>query len=91
MKYAEEYYYQGELNTEEAKENCEFNTHTQAGLPDKPICNPSLNSMAAALNPKDGSEGNYFYFVYDEDSGSHRFAESHSEYQSILNELGLTE
>lgn len=91
MKYAEEYYYQGELNTEEAKETCEFNTNTQAGLPDKPICNPSLNSMAAALNPKDGSEGNYFYFVYDEDSGSHRFAESRSEYQSILNELGLAE
>lgn len=89
MKYAEDYYYKGQLHTTAAKEECEFNTFTQAGLPDKPICNPSLNSMAAALNPKDGSDGNYFYFVYDKDSGSHRFAETKSRYEAILKELGL--
>lgn len=89
MKYAEEYYYKGLLNTTAAKEACEFNTHTNAGLPEKAICNPSLNSMAAALGPKDGSEGNYFYFVYDEDSGSHRFAETESGYNAIRKELGL--
>ena len=91
MKYAEEYYYKGQLHTTAAKEACEFNTFTQAGLPDKPICNPSLNSMAAALNPKDGSDGNYFYFVYDKDSGSHRFAETESRYKAILEELGLND
>ena len=86
MKYAEEYYYKGMLHTTAAKEACEFNTHTQAGLPAKPICNPSLNSMAAALSPKDT---NYFYFVYDQDSGSHRFAETESAYNAIRKELGL--
>ena len=89
MKYAEEYYYKGMLNTEAEKEACQFNTFTQEGLPEKPICNPSLNSMAAALNPKDGSDGTYFYFVYDEDSGSHRFAETESRYKALLKELGL--
>lgn len=91
MKYAEEYYYKGQLHTTAAKEECEFNTFTQAGLPEKPICNPSLNSMAAALNPKDGSDGNYFYFVYDKDAGSHRFAETEYRYNAILEELGLND
>ena len=88
MKYAEDYYYKGELHTSAAKASCEFNTFTQKGLPDKPICNPSLNSMAAALSPKDGSDGNYFYFVYDKDAGSHRFAETASRYRALLEELG---
>ena len=91
MTYAEEYYYKGALKTEADREACEFNTFTQPGLPEKPICNPSLNSLAAALNPTDGSEGNYFYFVYDPDAGSHRFAETESGYRAILEELGLND
>ena len=89
MKYAEEYYYPGLLNTDAEKEACEFNTFTHEGLPEKPICNPSLNSMAAALSPKDGSDGNYFYFVYDQDSGSHLFAETESRYNALKKELGV--
>ena len=87
MKYAEEYYYKDQLHTTSAKEECEFNTDTHPGLPEKPICNPSLNSMAAALGPT--TEGGYFYFVYDEDASSHRFASTQSGYNAILKELGL--
>lgn len=88
MIYAENYYYKGELNTNTAEEACEFNTYTQEGLISKPICNPSLNSMAAALGPKDTD---YYYFVYDEDKGVHRFSETLSEHNAKLEELGLTD
>ena len=86
MKYAEEYYYKGELLTAEDRENCEFNTDTQPGLISKPICNPSLNSLAAALGPQNTD---YHYFVYDEDAGAHYFSETLSEHQNKLKELGL--
>ncbi len=86
MKYAEEYYYKGQLNTASDRENCEFNTDTQKGLISKPICNPSLNSMAAALGPKDT---NYYYFVYDEDASAHIFSETLREHNARRAELGL--
>ena len=85
MKYALEYYYKGELVTNESKENCEFNTDVVVGLVSKPICNPSLNSMAAALGPKDTD---YFYFIYDDIEKCHRFTVTHSEYLNWREQLG---
>ena len=85
MKYALEYYYKGELNTDEALENCEFNTDVVEGLVDKPICNPSLNSMAAALGPKDTD---YYYFIYDDIEKCHRFTTTHSAYLEWREQLG---
>ncbi len=49
-----------------------WNTYVILGLPKTPICNPSLSSIEAALNPADSS---YLYFVSD-GFGGLRFAEN---------------
>ncbi len=49
----------------EAKANSYFdayNTYLSPGLPPGPICNPGINAIEAALNPK---ETNYYYFQHD--------------------------
>jgi UPF0755 protein len=49
-----------------------WNTYVIAGLPKTPICNPSLQSLDAALQPADS---HYLYFVSD-GSGGLRFAKT---------------
>jgi UPF0755 protein len=49
----------------EAKANSYFdayNTYLSPGLPPGPICNPGINAIEAALNPK---ETGYYYFQHD--------------------------
>ena len=49
-----------------------WNTYVITGLPKTPICNPSLNSLEAALNPADSD---FLYFVSD-GFGGLRFAKT---------------
>lgn len=54
-----------------------YNTYQTNGLPPGPICNPSLASIQAALNP---AQTDYLYFVAKNDgSGSHVFAKTYAE------------
>ena len=54
-----------------------YNTYQTPGLPPGPICNPSLASIDAALNP---AQTDYLYFVAKGDgSGSHVFAKTYDE------------
>lgn len=54
-----------------------YNTYSSPGLPPGPICNPSLASIEAALNP---AQTNYLYFVAKNDgSGTHAFATTYQE------------
>ncbi len=54
-----------------------YNTRsTLVGLPAGPICNPSLESIEAVLNP---SDTNYKYFYADSDGNVH-FTESYDEF-----------
>jgi UPF0755 protein len=46
----------------------EYNTYLNAGLPAGPICNPSLVSIQAALNPNDTD---YLYYLHDSYGESH--------------------
>ena len=39
-----------------------YNTYLSPGLPPGPICNPGINAIEAALNPK---ETDYYYFQHD--------------------------
>lgn len=48
-----------------------YNTYSTRGLPPKPICNPGIESIKAALNP---AETKYLYFVANK-NGEHSFAE----------------
>ena len=53
-----------------------FNTYLNPGLPPHPICNPSLASIDAVLNPA-GTD--YFYF-YSKGDGTHAFAKTYEEH-----------
>ena len=51
-----------DLNLESLKLNQQYNTRGSLGLPPKPICNPSLSSVKAVLNP---TNTNYYYYLHD--------------------------
>jgi len=61
-----------------------YNTYKYKGLPPTPICNPSLLSIQAALNP---SDTDYYYYALDPSTGLHHFSETYKEHQAFLNSL----
>lgn len=65
-----------------------YNTRNKnnLGLPIGPICNPSLSSINAALNP---SDTNYLYFYADINTGKVYFAEDYAGFIKIQKDLGV--
>ncbi|MBR5662620.1 MAG: endolytic transglycosylase MltG [Bacilli bacterium] len=65
-----------------------YNTRNKnnLGLPIGPICNPSLSSINAALNP---SDTNYVYFYADINTGKVYFAEDYAGFMKIQKDLGV--
>lgn len=59
-----------------------YNTRvlSKKGLPIGPICNPSISSISAALNPSDTE---YIYFFADVVTGNVYFTENYSEFLSF--------
>lgn len=53
-----------------------YNTYKYKGLPPAPICNPAIDSVKAAYNPK---ETDYLFFVATGD-GSHYFSKTYKEH-----------
>ncbi len=66
------------------KVNSPYNTYIYAGLPPGPICEPSLNSIQAALEP---ATTDYFYFLAKGDGG-HAFARTLQEQNANLSKYG---
>jgi UPF0755 protein len=64
--------FQGNLTRKNLQNANPYNTYRISGLPPGPICNPSMSSIKAALDPADVP---YLYFVSRND-GSHQFSES---------------
>ncbi|MBP9822291.1 MAG: endolytic transglycosylase MltG [Candidatus Pacebacteria bacterium] len=60
----------------EIKIDSPYNTYTRAGLPIRPISNPGLNSIEAALNPK----GNYYYYLSTRDGSQIIFSKTGNEH-----------
>ncbi len=60
-----------------------FNTYYTAGLPPAPICNPSLESVKAALYPADVD---YLYFVAT-GKGGHVFSRSYNQHLKNVEKL----
>ena len=65
-----------------------YNTRNKnnLGLPVGPICNPSLSSIKAALNP---SDTNYVYFYADINTGKVYFSEDYAGFIEIQKKLGV--
>jgi len=84
--YATQYYNKGELTTDALINESPYNTYTHRGLPAGPITNPGANSLYAALTP---NETGYYYFIYDEDAGFHRFSKTLAEHESWGRKLGV--
>ena len=57
-----------------------YNTYIRLGLPKSPICNPSLESLKAAVMPADTD---YFYFVSKND-GTHVFSRTYKEHMEYV-------
>ena len=75
------------LNGDLGLYKCDYAYNTRCndfiGLPVGPICNPSIESFLAVLNPK---EHDYFYFVAD-CSGKTYLSKNSYEHNSIINKL----
>jgi UPF0755 protein len=56
-------------------------TYTNKGLPSKPLNNPGLASMEAALNPTDSP---YLYYIHDKNGNVH-YAKSFEEHKDNIN------
>ncbi|HVY68042.1 MAG TPA: endolytic transglycosylase MltG [Patescibacteria group bacterium] len=61
----------------DTKTNSPYNTYLHAGLPPGPICNPSLSSLLAALEP---SQTDYLYFLHDQKTGQVYYARTYEEH-----------
>ena len=57
-----------------------FNTYKNLGLPPSPICNPSLSSIEAAINPE---TSDYWYYIHDNDAKIH-FAKDLDEHNANI-------
>lgn len=68
----------GGLSYDDLQVDSPYNTRKYAGLPPTPICNPSIQSIRAALYPK---ETDYMYYLHDEEGGIHyaKTLEGHNE------------
>ncbi len=69
--------YEYKLTSEDMKFASPYNTYVTQGLPPSPICNPSRESITAALNPE---KTDYLYFVAD-GSGGHAFSKTYDEHK----------
>ena len=68
--------FNGNLTKKDLRDDNPYNTYRIAALPPGPICNPSLSSIKATLNPADVP---YLYFVSKND-GTHMFSETIDEH-----------
>ena len=61
--------------------NNPYNTRVVSGLPVGPICNSSIESVIAALEP---AKTDYLYFYADVKTGRVYFAQNESEFQALI-------
>lgn len=59
-----------------------YNTYKNAGLPANPICAVSLNAIKAAIFPV---KSDYLYFVRDNKTGLHKFANTYNDHVNNIN------
>lgn len=72
-----------DLTAEDLATDTPYNTRKNPGLPAGPISNPGMDSIRAALYPR---ESDYYFYVLT-DSGFHRFSENYYEHQKFIEEM----
>ena len=72
--------FNGNLTKKDLRDDNPYNTYRIVALPPGPICNPSLSSIKATLNPADVP---YVYFVSKND-GTHAFSETIEEHNQAV-------
>jgi UPF0755 protein len=65
------------VTEDDTKINSPYNTYKYPGLPPGPICNPSLGSIIAALQP---NSTDYLYFLTDPQTGRAVFAKTYDQH-----------
>ncbi|MGA7887776.1 MAG: endolytic transglycosylase MltG [Acidobacteriaceae bacterium] len=72
--------YRGAIYESDLASDSSYNTYQHAGLPPGPICNPSVQSLEAAMRP---AQTNYLYFVAGsaDPSGTSRFSATLEEHR----------
>lgn len=70
----------GEVGEFDSSFKSEYNTYLNYGLPPKPITNPGILSIQAAINPKDST---YLYYLHDK-SGNVYYANSYDEHRKNI-------
>ncbi|MFN7097040.1 MAG: endolytic transglycosylase MltG [Gammaproteobacteria bacterium] len=74
--------YNGDITSQDLKQDTAYNTYLHAGLPPTPIAMPSAASIDAALHP---ANTNYLYFVAIGDgSGNHQFSENLAQHNAAV-------
>ncbi len=73
------------LTNEDKKINSLYNTYTNPGLPPRPISNPGLSAISAALNP---AQTDYLYYITDQ-NGKNRYATNLEGHNANIEKYGL--
>jgi UPF0755 protein len=73
------------LSLADLKIDSPYNTYENKGLPPGPICSPSLESLKAAMNPKDT---NYLYYVLKANGREHYFTSNYDDFLQAKEEAG---
>lgn len=72
--------------TQDTKVDSVYNTYKNKGLPPGPIGNPGLDSIKAALDPK---ETDYYYFLSEPEIGKTVFSKTTEEHNANKSKYGL--
>jgi len=70
--------WKAELTYKVLEEDTPYNSRLNTGLPPTPISNPGINTIDAAINPK---ENEYFYYIHD-NNGVIRYAKTNAEHEA---------
>ncbi len=71
--------HRNKLTYEDLEVDSPYNTYRNFGLPPGPICNPGLNSLAAAVDPE---ETDMMFFVSNGD-GTHKFSSQYKKHLDV--------
>lgn len=64
------------------EEETAYNLLKKTGLPPSAICSPGMPSIKAALEP---ASTNYYYFMLDFETGTHRFFTNYDDFNNFVN------